>query len=341
MFSIVYIQSNEQMAQLARRVLQPDDDSDQHSSVRDWILELTIAIPAITDLVVQNTHLLTILAHTTRLRVFRYWSYTLDVGLSSCLAYAFSSRLTSIAAPFGSQADDCLRLLGSMGTLEDMTTFFVETAPPSFTTTTPISFPRIRRLTVRWDMSVPVMDAARFMFSCEFAGLRVLVLQSSGLHGDLVHDLAEFLMDRECPLDELHFEIPLRQPSLDLPSLLIETFLRSTQQIKFTISPPPASFMDAWNQSSTLRRLHVSTVLPGTSLALGQLLERLESYTDGRFAQRDFTLAISVHGKYFSWTARPQDTDMATFIGHLVRHAKILHMLGIRLVDHEGQTLFD
>jgi hypothetical protein len=276
---------------------------------------------------------MTILTYTHRLSSFRLHHRGIKTSQVACLSRVTGAQLRHLLVVIDVDSESCLPLINHLVNIEQLTLYFHPRYPPALNHPIGLILPRATSFSF-FCMGTFTPNFARFLRACEIERASRIHLEVPSMGDEHIHILSNFFGDRADVLEELSINMPL-----SIIGLMADAMLGSTRRLVFTTLVPPVNLMNAWSRRHPVRELIVRTSTSGSTL--WPLLNSLGTSDQRRFEGAEFTLFINVEqNDRFSWDIGPQSSSLASFIGTLVYHARLLRKKHVLILDEDGQTLF-
>jgi hypothetical protein len=276
---------------------------------------------------------MTILTYTHRLSSFRLHHRGIKISQIACLSRVTGAQLRDLLIVIDVNSESCLPLINHLVNIEHLTLYFHMDYPPVLNHPVGLILPRVTSFSFIC-MGNFTLNFARFLRACEIKRASRIHLEVPDTDDEHVHTLSNFFGDRTDVLEELSINMPL-----GIIGLMVDAILGSTRRLVFTTLVPPVNLMNAWSRRHPVRELIVRTSTSGSTL--WPLLDSLGTSDQRRFEGAELTLFINVEqNNRFSWDIGHQSSSLASFIGKLVYHARLLKKKHVLILDEDGQTLF-
>jgi hypothetical protein len=262
----------------------------------------------------------------------QYFLTTHEIGLGEIHSLLRFSRhtLKSLKCSIESQSE-FLRYISSFPALEDLHLVLSDTV--DYGGAAPLIMDNVRNLHFEWKAE-DSPAACDFVFACRFRYVVNMRLEWEPVLGDRCTPFAQFLRDREAPLQLLS----LRCTGLAYPADLASAISSCTFRLDLdTPLLPNNTILEFLSSEGRVSYLSLNVLLH--TIETDGAIVLLDSLATWARPSRAMIIQIRFPGSSFQWKCTSPSEDASHFVGRLIGHTLALQKTNVTLIDEEGISI--
>jgi hypothetical protein len=250
-------------------------------------------------------------------------------GIHSLLRFS-GHTLKSLKCSIQSESEP-LHYISKFPALEDLRLMLSDTV--DYGGVAPLNMDNVRNLHFEW-RTADSPAACDFVFACRFRYVVTLRLEWEPILSDRCTPFAEFLRDREVPLQLLS----LKSTGLTYPADLASAISSCTLRLDLdTPLLPNNTILEFLSSEGRVSYLSLNVLLHTTET--DGVIVLLDSLATWARPSRAIIIQIRFPGSSFRWKCTTPSEDASHFVGRLIGHTLALQKIDVTLIDEDGISI--